>query len=45
MQKYSIALQEKENWSLASERIFVEHAIGGMKHYRVLSDRLRIHQV
>jgi len=37
--------QKKENRSQASERISVEHAIGGMKRYRVLSNRLRIHDV
>jgi hypothetical protein len=28
---------------MASERIIVEHSIGGMKRYRILSDRLRLH--
>lgn len=28
----------------ASERITVEHAIGGLKRYRILSDRLRMHK-
>ncbi len=37
--------QIKENRSQACGRISVEHAIGGMKRYRVLSDRLRIHDV
>ncbi len=37
--------QKKENRSQACGRISVEHAIGGMKRYRVLSDRLRIHDV
>jgi hypothetical protein len=37
--------QKKENRSQASEHISVEHAIGGMKRYRILSDRLRIHDV
>jgi len=39
------AEQKTENKLLASERIYVEHAIGGMKRYRILSDRLRIHDV
>jgi len=30
-----------ENYEIASERIIVEHAIGGIKRYRILSDRLR----
>ena len=37
--------QKQENKLLASERIYVEHAIGGMKRYRILSDRLRVHDV
>lgn len=37
--------QKDENKLLASERIYVEQAIGGMKRYRVLSDRLRVHDV
>jgi hypothetical protein len=37
--------QKAENKLLASERIYVEHAIGGMKRYRILSDRLRVHDV
>jgi len=39
------AEQKQENKLLASERIYVEHAIGGMKRYRILSDRLRVHNV
>jgi len=34
--------QKQENKLLAGERIEVEHAIGGMKRYRILSDRLRM---
>lgn len=34
-----------ENQSKSSERIYVEHAIGGLKRYRYLSDRLRTHKV
>lgn len=37
--------QKQENKAHARERIFVEHAIGGMKRYRILSDRLRMHDV
>lgn len=37
--------QKRENKLLASERIEVEHAIGGMKRYRILSDRLRVQDV
>lgn len=35
--------QKAENKSVSSERIIVEHSIGGMKRYRILSERLRIH--
>lgn len=38
-------LEKVENKLLASERIFVEHSIGGMKRYRILSDRLRVHDL
>lgn len=37
--------QKLENKLMASERIKVEHSIGGMKRYRILSDRLRIHLI
>lgn len=37
--------QKEENKLLASKRIVVEHAIAGMKRYRILSDRLRIHDL
>ena len=37
--------QKNENKLLAGERIYVEHAIGGMKRYRILSDRLRVQDV
>ena len=30
---------------MASERIFVENSIAGLKRYRVLSDRLRNHDI
>lgn len=37
--------QKQANKILASQRIAVEHAIGGMKRYRILSDRLRVQDV
>ena len=37
------ALQKLENRGFAQERVTVEHAIGGLKRYRILSDRLRLH--
>lgn len=38
-------LQKDANREKSSERIYVEHAIGGMKRFRYLSDRLRTHKV
>ena len=37
--------QKLENKQLAKERIYVEHSIGGMKRYRILMERIRIHTV
>lgn len=37
--------QRADNQVKSSERIYVEHAIGGMKRFRYLSDRLRTHRV
>ena len=37
------AEQKRANKELARERISVEHSIGGLKRYRILSDRLRCH--
>lgn len=37
--------QRAVNTEQASERIVVEHAIGGLKRYRILSDRLRMHDL
>ena len=37
--------QKNENKRMASARINVEHSIGGMKRYRILSDRLRMHLI
>lgn len=34
-----------ENQQISSGRIWIEHAIGGLKRYRYLSDRLRTHKV
>ena len=34
--------QKEENKQLSSERVIIEHSIGGLKRYRVLSDRLRM---
>lgn len=35
--------QKLSNRELASQRIGIEHCIGRMKRYRILSDRLRMH--
>lgn len=37
--------QRAINKKQAGERIVAEHAIGGMKRYRVVSDRLRMHDL
>lgn len=37
--------QKEENKQLASERVAVEHSFGGMKRFRLLSDRLRLHDL
>lgn len=37
--------QRAFNTAQARERIVVEHAIGGLKRYRILSDRLRMHDL
>ena len=39
------AEQKAENKVLAKERIVVEHSIAGLKRYRILSDRLRLHDL
>ena len=42
--KKELTLEQKaENKVLASKRIVVEHALAGLKRYRILSDRLRMH--
>jgi hypothetical protein len=44
--KQELTLEQKaENKVLASERIVVEHAHAGLKRYRILSDRLRMHNL
>jgi hypothetical protein len=35
--------QKAENRERARDRIRVEHSTGGMKRYRILADRLRMH--
>lgn len=37
--------QKAANRGLAKERIVVEHSIAGLKRYRILSDRLRLHDL
>jgi hypothetical protein len=37
--------QKSVNKQFASERIFIENSIAGLKRYRILSDRLRIHDI
>lgn len=37
--------QKEKNRAISKIRIKVEHSIGGMKRYRILSDRLRIRSV
>jgi len=39
------AAEKKLNRQKSSSRIKIEHAIGGLKRYRYLSDRLRTHKV
>lgn len=36
-------LQKDENKQMASERIYVENSFAGLKRFRTLSDRLRLH--
>ena len=44
--KKELTLEQKaENKLLASKRIVVEHALAGLKRYRILSDRLRLHDL
>ena len=37
--------QKAENKVRASQRVSVEHSIAGLKRYRILSDRLRMHDL
>lgn len=37
--------QKKENKVISSKRIIIEHCIRGIKRYRILSDRLRLHDI
>lgn len=37
--------QKDENRRMASERVCVEHGFAGLKRFRVLSDRLRLHRL
>lgn len=37
------AQQKNENKQMASERICVENSFAGLKRFRILSDRLRLH--
>lgn len=37
--------QKTVNQKLSSQRVAVEHGIGGMKRYRILSNRLRMHDL
>lgn len=39
------AEQKSVNQKFSSQRVAVEHGIGGMKRYRVLSNRLRMHDL
>jgi hypothetical protein len=37
--------EKQTNQAQASKRIVIEHCIGRMKRYRILSDRLRMHNL
>ena len=37
--------QKEENKILSAKRVIVEQSIGGIKRYRILSDRLRTHRI
>lgn len=37
--------QKVLNQALASQRVSIEHSISGLKRYRILSDRLRAHDI
>lgn len=37
--------QKESNRELSRQRVGIEHSIGGLKRYRILSDRLRVHDI
>lgn len=37
--------QKEENKQLSSKRVIVEHSFAGLKRFRILSDRLRLHRI
>jgi hypothetical protein len=37
--------QKNENTAFSKERVKVEHSLAGLKRFRILSDRLRIHDI
>ena len=37
--------QKQENKQMASKRVIVEHSFAGLKRFRILSDRLRLHRI
>lgn len=37
--------QKQENKTLSSKRVIVEHSFAGLKRFRILSDRLRLHRI
>lgn len=44
--KAELSVEQKQaNQQISSGRIHIEHAIGGLKRYRYLTDRLRTHKV
>lgn len=42
IKKELTADQKSDNKKVSSKRVIVEHSIGGLKRYRILSDRLRM---
>ncbi len=37
--------QKQENQQLSSQRVIVEHSFSGLKRFRILSDRIRLHRI
>lgn len=37
--------QKSANKQFGCERIFIEHSISGLKYFRILSDRFRVHDI